>query len=134
MAIAIGFVLGLACFAILFWRGLLVDSGAAAVALVAIASYWLVFALMDGGTTQVLSHGTVAAIFALVAIIAAPAGKIIIALAIIGHGVFDVLHLHILTPVGPTWWSGFCAALDVALGAALLMFWWQDKKIQVLKT
>jgi hypothetical protein len=44
----------------------------------------------------------------------------LVAVAIAGHGVFDLLHHSLIENAGvPVWWPGFCATVDLILGAWL---------------
>jgi hypothetical protein len=41
-----------------------------------------------------------------------------VAVALVGHGVFDFVHGMIISHPGvPGWWPQFCGSIDVALGA-----------------
>ena len=44
----------------------------------------------------------------------------LVAVALVGHGVFDIVHhLVIENPGVPHWWPGFCLVFDVILGGLL---------------
>jgi len=46
----------------------------------------------------------------------------IVAAALLGHGVYDFLHPHLVDDAGvPPWWPAFCLAYDAA--AALYLAW-----------
>lgn len=123
MALLIGAACGLAIYAMFAWRGLLHDTVAAGIILAAIATYWVVFAVMDGSWLSIAIQTSVAALFTVVAILAVPKLKIVMALAIVAHGVYDAFHVFFLDPIGPHWWPSFCGGLDVVLGGALLIHW-----------
>jgi hypothetical protein len=58
--------------------------------------------------------------FLLLAIIGYKKSLWLVAIAIAGHGVFDIVHhLAIENPGVPHWWPGFCSAFDVTLGGVL---------------
>ena len=59
----------------------------------------------------------VASGFLLVGILGFKTTPWVIAAAMVGHGVFDVMHdLFIQNPGVPSWWPGFCLAFDAVLG------------------
>lgn len=87
---------------------------------IAVASYYVLFAVM-GGSTQVLP-GEIAAMaaFVLVAVIGFRSNLWFVVVALAAHGVFDAFHHHVVTNPGvPEWWPAFCAAFDVSAAAAL---------------
>jgi len=84
----------------------------------AVASYYLAFAVVDGRSVVMLSEVAIAAVF-IVAAVAGFKGKPWFAVAALaGHGVMDLFHHHLVHNTGvPQAWPGFCASFDVTAGA-----------------
>jgi hypothetical protein len=84
----------------------------------AVASYYLAFAVVDGRSGVMLSEVAIAAVF-IVAAVAGFKGKPWFAVAALaGHGVMDLFHHHLVHNTGvPQAWPGFCASFDVTAGA-----------------
>jgi uncharacterized membrane protein HdeD (DUF308 family) len=83
--------------------------------------YYLLFAVMGGKTDVIVKELLIALLFMAVSIIAARVSVIIVAVGLIAHGIFDLGHNLLITESEvPAWWPGFCFAVDVALGIAVL--------------
>jgi hypothetical protein len=93
--------------------------------LIVVATYYVLFAAMDGSIPVVVRESVSAGAFVVAAGIGFRTRLWLVAAAIAGHGIFDsVHHLLIENPGVPQWWPGFCMAADVTLGlylAILLM-------------
>lgn len=90
--------------------------------LIVVASYYVLFALMGASTRTLVIEIAVASGFLLVAIIGYKKNLWLIAIALVGHGVFDGFHHSLFENPGvPRWWPGFCLTFDVILGALLAM-------------
>jgi len=90
--------------------------------LIVIASYYVLFAVMAASGRALVSEIAVASCFFLLAIIGYKRSVWLVAIAIAGHGVFDLVHhLLIENPGLPPWWPGFCSAFDVVLGGLLVL-------------
>lgn len=90
----------------------------------AVASYYLAFAVGDGGTGVMLSEVAIAAVFIAAALLGFKRSPWIAVVALGGHGVMDVFHHHLVHNTGvPRAWPGFCMSFDVTAAAfvALLM-------------
>lgn len=89
------------------------------VILIVIASYYDLFAAMDGG--EVLgSELVISAAFLLAAFIGFRTTLWIVAAALVGHGLLDLVHGRLIANPGvPTWWPMFCLGYDVTAGAYL---------------
>jgi hypothetical protein len=62
----------------------------------------------------------VASGFLLLAVLGYRKSLWLIAVALVGHGVFDVVHHSLIENPGvPRWWPGFCLVFDVILGGLL---------------
>jgi hypothetical protein len=90
--------------------------------LIVVGSYYVLFALMGASSRTLVIEIAIAVAFLLVAIIGYKKNLWFIAIALVGHGVFDGLHqLLFENPGVPRWWPGFCMTFDVILGALLAM-------------
>ena len=88
--------------------------------LIVVASYYVLFAVMAASGRTLVIEIAVASGFLLLATIGYKRNLWLIAIALVGHGVFDIVHhLLIKNPGVPHWWPGFCLAFDVSLGAFL---------------
>ena len=88
--------------------------------LIVIASYYVLFAVMAASGRTLLLEIVVASGFLVFAIIGYKRNLWLVAVALVGHGVFDIVH-HLLidNPGVPHWWPGFCLVFDVILGGLL---------------
>ena len=88
----------------------------------AIASYYQLFAVIGGSAHALSLETAVFFAFALVAVIGFKTNLWLIVAALAGHGVFDLLHPHVIANPGvPSWWPMFCLTYDVT--AALYLAW-----------
>ena len=90
----------------------------------AVASYYLAFAVVDGRNGVMLSEVAIAAVFIAGAVAGFKYSPWIAVVALAGHGVMDGFHHHLVHNTGvPQVWPGFCMTFDVTAGAfvALLM-------------
>jgi hypothetical protein len=82
--------------------------------LVVIASYYVLFAVMGGSMSALLTETAVMLIFAVIAFLGFRFNLWLIALTLAGHGVFDFVHGGVISNPGvPVWWPAFCLAYDV---------------------
>jgi hypothetical protein len=85
--------------------------------LIVIAAYYILFAAIDGSTAVVIKESLVAGGFVLAAVIGFKTRLWLVAAAIAGHGIFDLVHSFLIDNPGvPHWWPGFCMAFDVTAG------------------
>jgi hypothetical protein len=90
--------------------------------LVVIASYYVLFAVISGSVHAVLVESAIMTVFAALAVLGFRSRLWIVAAALAGHAVFDVVHGFLVTNPGvPVWWPAFCLAYD--LTAAIAMVW-----------
>jgi hypothetical protein len=88
--------------------------------IIVIATYYVLFAVMGGSSRALLLEILVAAGFLLLAVLGFKISLWFAAAAIVGHGVFDLVHHWFIDNAGmPHWWPGFCATFDVVFGAWL---------------
>jgi hypothetical protein len=89
-------------------------------ALVVIASYYDLFAIMGGGGAALGLEIIVFAAFACMSVIGFRTNLWIVVGALIGHGLFDLVHGELIENTGvPSWWSTFCLTYDVVAGGYL---------------
>lgn len=88
----------------------------------AVASYYLAFAVVDGRNEVMLIEVAIAAVFIAAAVAGFKVSPWIAVVALAGHGVMDGLHHHLVHNAGvPPSWPGFCGSFDVT--AAALVAW-----------
>jgi hypothetical protein len=88
--------------------------------MIVIASYYALFAVM-GGSMQTLGVECVVAMAFVGASVAGFKSTLwLVVAALVGHGVFDLVHGHLIQNAGvPIWWPAFCLAYDVAAAGYL---------------
>lgn len=112
----------LAAFVSIFARSVGLDRDGAfyPTVLIVVASYYVLFAVMGGSTEALIIESSVMTAFLLLAVIGFKFNLWIVAAALVGHGIFDFFHGHIVTNAGvPAFWPAFCMAYDVCAGAYL---------------
>jgi hypothetical protein len=90
----------------------------------AVASYYLAFAVVDGRSEVMRSEVAIAAVFIAAAVAGFKRSPWIAVIALGGHGVMDGFHHHLVHNTGvPQVWPGFCMSFDVTAAAfvALVM-------------
>jgi hypothetical protein len=90
----------------------------------AVASYYLAFAVVDGRGEVMRSEVAIAAVFVAGAVLGFKRNPWIAVIALGGHGVMDAFHHHLVHNTGvPPSWPGFCMTFDVTAAAfvALIM-------------
>jgi hypothetical protein len=88
----------------------------------AVASYYLAFAVADGRGGIMLAEVAIAAVFIVSAVAGFKLNPWIAVVALGGHGVMDAFHDHLVHNTGvPQVWPGFCMSFDVT--AAALVAW-----------
>lgn len=88
--------------------------------LIVVAAYYDLFACMNGLAQIVVAEAIATAAFVCISVIGLKTNLWLVAAGLAGHGVFDLLHGHVIDNPGvPTWWPLFCASYDVVAGAYL---------------
>jgi hypothetical protein len=86
----------------------------------AVASYYLAFAVVDGRNAVMASEVAIAAVFIVAAVAGFKRSPWFAVVALGGHGVMDSFHHHLVLNNGvPQVWPGFCMSFDVT--AALIV-------------
>ena len=81
---------------------------------IAVASYYMAFAVGDGRHEVMLSEVAIAAVFITAAVAGFKRSPWFAVAALGGHGVMDVFHDQLVHNTGvPQVWPGFCMAFDV---------------------
>jgi len=82
------------------------------------ASYYALFAVMGGSVWTIGIESVVGLGFLIVAAIGFKRSPWLVCAAVVGHGVFDLVHHLFIENQGmPSWWPAFCCAFDVTAGA-----------------
>jgi len=100
--------------------------GFAAVLIGLIAGIYFGFAVMNGTVRDQFVEFTVAGLFAVSAIVGLLLWPVLLPLAYLGHGLWDLAHHNKsrLTLVAiPQWYVPWCAVIDVIIGAGLIAIW-----------
>jgi hypothetical protein len=120
MEYLIGLALSLAVAGFAAITGLQRDRAFYPTVLIVTASYYVLFGAMGASGRTLAIEIAVAGAFLLLAIIGFKRNPWLVAAAMAGHGIFDVLHHWLIDNPGvPRWWPGFCLAFDVGLGGYL---------------
>lgn len=120
MEYVIGSVLGVVIGVFATIVGLDRDRALYPTAMIVIASYYDLFAVMGGTTNALILESLVGTVFVLMAVIGFRRNLWLVAFAIIAHGVQDLFNPHIIENSGtPSFWPGFCSSIDVVLGMYL---------------
>lgn len=128
MEYAVGFVLALVVSGLARATGLDRDRAFYVAVVMAISSYYVLFAVLGGSMHVLLVESAVMSTFVLVALIGFKRNYWLVAASLAGHGVFDVFHDLIYTNPGvPEWWPAFCMAFDVAAGGILALLLLRSK-------
>lgn len=98
--------------------------------LIVVAAYYPLFAVMGASGPILGAEIAIAAVFALLALFGFKKNMWWVAMAIAGHGIFDLVHhLVIQNPGMPLWWPGFCASADLVLGGWLAVLLQRTSRI-----
>lgn len=87
---------------------------------IVVASLYPLFAVLGGSTTALAAESAVMIPFLVAAVLGFKRSLWIVAAALVGHGLLDAVHGHVVANPGvPPWWPAFCGSYDVAAGAYL---------------
>jgi hypothetical protein len=88
----------------------------------AVASYYLAFAVGDGRSGVMLAEVAIAAVFIVAAVVGFKHNPWIAVVALGAHGVLDTFHHQLVHNTGvPGAWPGFCASFDVTAAALVAL-------------
>ncbi len=120
MAFIVGVVLAAALCAFGTVVGLDRERGFYATQMIVIALLYGLFAAISGSSRVLMMESIGITLFILAAVIGFRSNLWIVAIALVGHGVYDFLHPHLFAnPGAPSWWPAFCGAYDVVAGIYL---------------
>jgi hypothetical protein len=120
MEYIIGTLLALAVSVFATFIGLDRDRGFYPTVTIVIASYYGLFAVMGGSGEALAAEAVVIAGFILVAALGFRFNLWLLVAALIGHGVFDFFHGHVVSNPGvPAWWPTFCLTYDITAAGYL---------------
>lgn len=120
MALLIGIVLALLVSLVASMVGLDRDRAFYPTVLAVIATYYGLFALIGESTRALVLESAVLGIFLVAVVLGFKRSLWIIVIALIAHGLFDLVHGHLIANPGvPGWWPAFCMAYDLTAGACL---------------
>lgn len=89
---------------------------------IVVASYYDLFATLGADPQAIVVESLAGIVFVVLAVLGFRVHPAYAAAALVGHGLFDLVHPHAIDNPGvPAWWPGFCMAFDVALGAIVLL-------------
>ena len=88
--------------------------------MIVIALLYALFAVIGGSTRALVLESLVGAGFILAAAIGFRSTLWIVAAALAGHGIFDLVHGSVISNPGvPLWWPAFCGSYDITAAAYL---------------
>ncbi len=88
--------------------------------MIVIAFLYVLFAVIGGSTRALVVESLVGAGFILAAALGFKSSLWIVAAALAAHGIFDLVHGHVISNPGvPLWWPAFCGAYDITAAAYL---------------
>ena len=97
-------------------------------ALVVVASYYILFAVMSGSVHALGAELLIFAAFTTIAAVGFRRDLRIVMAGLLGHGIMDVFHGgFIANPGVPTWWPAWCSAYDVAAPIYLAILVWRGR-------
>ena len=116
MAIAIGIGLALAVGVFARWLGLDRDRAFYPTVMIVIACIYGLFAVI-GGLGAFPTEAIIGLGFIALAAVGFKQSLWWVVAALVGHGLFDLVHPHAIANGGvPPWWPDFCCAYDVTAG------------------
>lgn len=132
MPLIVGAILALAVGVLGTTAGMDRDRAYYPVVMFAVASYYVLFAVMGASSGIVMIESSVCFVFIAVAVAGFKSSLWIVMAALAGHGIFDLFHGSLISNPGvPEYWPNFCMAFDV-LFAGYLAWQLNRGKIRVL--
>ena len=120
MSVAVGVFLALAVLGVVTYADMDRDRALYPVVAMVVASYYTLFAILGGSMRVLVIESAVALVFVALALAGFRSTLWLVAAALAGHGIFDLLHPRLYANPGlPPWWPPFCAAFDVVAAAWL---------------
>jgi hypothetical protein len=120
MALMVGALLAIAVGLLATTSGMDRDRAFYPTVAIVVASLYSLFAVLGGSTRALVLESLVGAAFIVVAVLGFRSSLWLAAVALAGHGVFDLIHGALVSNPGvPAWWPAFCGAYDIVAGAYL---------------
>ncbi|EAU39756.1 hypothetical protein FP2506_00040 [Fulvimarina pelagi HTCC2506] len=119
MSLITGLLLGVISIIAMRMTGIERQRGTWVTTVLAIASFYVVFAVEYGNHSTLIIHTIIAAVSAFFAVLATATNAWWLAATLIAHGVFDLAAGRILPDPSPSWWGPFCVGVDLTLGVWL---------------
>ena len=120
MAFMVGALLALGVGLLATGSGMDRDRAFYPVVTIVIASYYALFAVMGESSHALLLESLVGLAFLGTAVTGFKSSLWLVAAALVGHGIFDLVHGSVISNPGvPRWWPQFCLAYDVTFAAYL---------------
>jgi hypothetical protein len=86
------------------------------------ATYYVLFAVIDGRPGVLWSETSIAAVFIVLAVAGFRRSPWLVVLALLAHGVMDCFHDELVHNAGvPGGWPGFCLTFDLTAAAMVAM-------------
>jgi hypothetical protein len=115
-----GITLALAVAAFARWSGFDRERAFYPSVVVVVASYYVLFAAMDGSVHTLVVEAVAMAVFTVAAVLGFKRYPWLVVAGLVGHGAFDLVHDLVITNPGvPEWWPAFCLTFDLGAGALL---------------
>lgn len=120
----VGFALAVLVCSAAAWLGMDRDRVFYPAVVMATASYYVVFAVIDGGRVALGSEAAIAIVFVGLAVLGFKRNPWLAVAALAGHGVLDVFHDTLVHNRGvPAAWPGFCLTFDLTAAALVVGLW-----------
>jgi hypothetical protein len=98
-----------------------------------IATYYVLFAVMGASRRTLIIEIVIASGFTLFAVLGFKGNLWLVAVALLGHGIFDFIRPSLIANPGvPHWWPGFCLAFDLIFGGWLALRLLQRRNFRIL--
>lgn len=118
MEFIVGITLALFVCAATAWLGMDRDRAFYPTVVIVVATYYVLFAVIDGRNDVLGSELAIAAAFIALAVLGFKRNPWIAVAALAGHGVMDLFHHELVHNTGvPQGWPGFCMAYDLTAAA-----------------
>jgi hypothetical protein len=122
MPLLIGIALALTVSAYARWIGFDRDRAFYPTVLVVIASYYVLFSVMGGGSRTMFVEIAITTIFLMAASLGFRRNLWLVVAALAAHAILDAVHGSVISNPGvPPWWPAFCSTYDLTAAAFLAL-------------
>ena len=120
MPLLVGAVLAFAVGLLARGSGLDRDRAFYPTATIVIASLYALFAVIGASTEVLVLESLAGAVFLALAVLGFRSSLWVVAVALVAHGIFDLVHGKVISNPGvPHWWPQFCLTYDVTAAGYL---------------